>query len=82
MAGVSAPSLYLPNFLVHGLGKLGDALEKRGRKGPLNSENAWTATLFHWFDSSKARAHLGLNPMSAQHAIQNSVDWMKEHRLI
>lgn len=81
-AGVPAPRIGLPNFAVHALGKLGDLLEAGGKKGPLNSENAWTAVLFHWFDSRKAQRELGFNPGSAETAIENSVRWMKENRLI
>jgi dihydroflavonol-4-reductase len=81
-AGVRPPSIYLPNICVHALGRIGDFLEKIDRKGPLNSENAWTATMFHWFDSSKAQRELGLRPRSAQLAIRESVQWMKEKNLI
>ena len=45
-AGVKAPSIYLPDPVVRCIGKVGDALEAVGRKGPLNSENAWTSILY------------------------------------
>lgn len=78
-AGVKTPSIYLPNALVHLLGKAGDGMERLGQKGPLNSETAWTSTLFHWFDNTKARLELGLNPRSASRAIEQSVRWIKEN---
>src|SRR6185312_2803383 len=58
-AGVPAPKIYLPNAVVHGLGRVGDLMENFGKKGPVNSETAWTSTLFHWFDHSKAERELG-----------------------
>jgi dihydroflavonol-4-reductase len=81
-AGVTAPKIYLPNPIVRGLGLIGDALEKRGRKGPINTENAWASILFHWFDNAKAKRVLGLNPKPAEQAIRESVEWMRETRLI
>lgn len=81
-AGVKPPRIYLPNPIVHALGKLGDALESIGKKGPINTENAWTSTLFHWFDSSKAQRELGLKPRPAQQAIAASVQWMKDNHVI
>ncbi|MCB0408389.1 MAG: dihydroflavonol 4-reductase, partial [Bdellovibrionales bacterium] len=77
-ADVEPPKIYLPNFVVHTLGKVGDCLESIGKKGPINSENAWTSTLFHWFSHEKAKKELGLNPKPARFAIENSIRWVKE----
>lgn len=82
LAGAKPPSIYLPNFAVHTLGKIGDLLETFGRKGPLNSENAWTAVLYHWFDHTKARRELGFNPRPADVALKESVDWIKQEGLL
>jgi dihydroflavonol-4-reductase len=79
LAGVKPPSIRLPNFVVHSLGKLGDALESIGRKGPISGENAWTSVLFHWFEHDKAKRELGFNPRPAQEALRESVEWMKQH---
>lgn len=81
-AGVKPPSFQLPDGLLHGLGAVGDWLEKVGLKGPLSRENAHTATMYHWFDSSKAQRDLGFHPRPAREAIHNSVQWMKDHKLI
>jgi dihydroflavonol-4-reductase len=81
-AGVKPPAIYLPNVLVKSIGKVGDALESLGSKGPLNSENAWSSILYHWFDNSKARRELGLNPKPASYAIGQSVKWMKDNGLL
>jgi dihydroflavonol-4-reductase len=77
-----APSIELPEGLLHAVGAFGDSLEKIGLKGPLSKENAWTATMYHWFDSSKARAELDFKPRPAREAIHNSVQWMKDQGLI
>ncbi|MGE4131635.1 MAG: NAD-dependent epimerase/dehydratase family protein [Bdellovibrionales bacterium] len=79
IAGVPAPKIYLPNMVVHALGKWGDALESIGRKGPISSENAWTSVLYHWFDHSKAKKELGFEPRPAEDALVESVRWMKEN---
>lgn len=82
LAGAKPPGIYLPNLAVKAIGKVGDLLENGGRKGPLNSENAWTALLYHWFDNAKARAELNFNPRPADEAMKESVDWMKEQGLL
>lgn len=81
-AGAKAPRIFLPNPVVKLIGKVGDKMEAAGKKGPLNTENAWTSILYHWFDSTKAREELGFQPRPAKIAIQNSVNWMKENSLI
>lgn len=81
-AGEKPPSIHLPNKALTAIGWVGDRLEAIGKKGPLNSENAWTARLFHWFDHQKATRELGLKPRPAEVAIENSVRWIKEKGLI
>lgn len=77
-AGVQAPQLLLPNFALHTIGTLGDIFKGIG----ISKENAWTSTMFHWFDNTKAKKELGFNPRPAKQAIQNSVDWMRLQGLI
>lgn len=81
-AGVKAPKHQLPDGLLHAVGAIGDLMEKMGLKGPLSRENAYTATMYHWFDSSKAQKELGFKPRPAREAIHNSVQWMKDHGLV
>lgn len=81
-AGVTPPSLQLPDGVLHAVGALGDCLEKMGLKGPLSRENAYTATMYHWFDSAKAQKELQFRPRPAKEAIQNSVRWIKEHGML
>jgi dihydroflavonol-4-reductase len=82
LAGVKPPSIYLPSPAVHAIGRVGDWLETMGKKGPLNSENAWTSLLFHWFDHGKAAAELGFRPRPADEALKESVDWMRQEGLL
>ena len=76
-AGVDAPKILIPNWLLHTVGKFGD----RFGVGP-SQENAWSATLFNWFDSTKARTELGFKPKPSSVAIENSVRWMKDNGLL
>lgn len=74
-AGKPAPEKYLPTFLLHVAGWIGDRIKKG-----LSSENAYTASMYHWFDHSKAKRELGFVPKkSAQQAIDDSVSWMKQN---
>lgn len=80
-AGVKPPSYQLPTGLLHAVGTVGDLMEKLGLKGPLSRENAYTATMYHWFDSQKAQQELDFKPRPAREAIHNSVQWMKDQGL-
>ena len=81
-AGVKPPQIYMPNWLLHVIGFIGDTLTRFGLKGGVSRENAYTATMYHWFDSSKAQQELGFKPRSADEAIGNSVRWMKDNGYI
>ncbi|MBC7740583.1 MAG: NAD-dependent epimerase/dehydratase family protein [Bdellovibrionaceae bacterium] len=78
-AGVDAPKILMPDWALHTLGGAGDGLRRLGLKGGLSRENAYTASMYHWFDSAKAKKELGFMPKPANLAIENSVRWMKEH---
>lgn len=79
LAGVDAPKILMPNWGLHCLGSLGDLLTSVGLKGGLSRENAYTASMFHWFDSAKAQKDLGFRPTSSDFAIERSVRWMKDN---
>ena len=81
-AKVEPPSILMPNFALHLLGTIGDLGRKIGIDKGLSQENAWTSTLYHWFDSTKAQKELDFKPRSAKAAIENSVLWMKEHGIL
>ena len=78
-AGVAAPSKHLPNLAVKTIGKIGDVMEYFGKKGPLNSENATVAVMYHWFSHEKATNELGFRPRPARECIAESVKWSKEN---
>jgi dihydroflavonol-4-reductase len=78
-AGVKPPKIFLPTPAVKILGAAGDLLEKVGKKGPLNSETAWTSTLYHWFDSTKAQREFNLKFKPADFGIEASVRYMKDN---
>lgn len=80
--GAQPPKIKLTRFMALQLGALGDLMEKIGLKGPISSENAWTSTLYHWFDHSKAKKELDFKPLPADVAIENSVRWMKDKGLL
>ena len=81
-ANVAPPKILLPNSIVHTLGFTGDLLAKFHLPFMLNSESARVATMFHWFDNSKAKREFGIEPKPAALAIQNRVQWMKENGLL
>ncbi|WP_413559334.1 SDR family oxidoreductase [Bdellovibrio sp. HCB209] len=81
-AGVTPPSRQLPDQLLHVVGSIGDFMEKMGLKGPLSKENAYTATMYHWFDSSKAQKELNFHPRPAREAIRNSIQWVKDQGML
>lgn len=76
------PSICLPRWFLFLVGHIGDLMEKFGLKGPLSVENAWTSTLYHWFDSSKAQKEIGFKPRPAREALRESVTWMKENGIL
>lgn len=82
LANVAPPRFALPRSAIFALAKVGDALEKIDRKGPINSENAWTSTLFHWFKHDKATKVFGFKPRPAQEALEASINWSKQNGLI
>lgn len=81
-AGVKPPKILLSKIALSTIGKLGDYFKPLGVKWPINSENAWTAVLYHWFDNKRAKEELGWNPRPSQHALHESVEWMKENNLL
>ncbi len=81
-AGVKPPYIRLPRPVIFALGRIGDVMESMGKTGALNTENAWTSVLYHWFDASKAQRELGLKLKPASYAIGQSVRWMKDNGLL
>jgi len=69
-AGAKQPEKKLPDFILKFFSFL------------ISKENVFSATAFHWYDNSKAKRELNLNPQSYQKAIQSSVDWMKTNHYL
>jgi dihydroflavonol-4-reductase len=82
LAGVKPPGIPLPRAAIFALGRVGDLLESIGKKGPFNTENAWTSTLYHWFSNEKAKRDFGFKPRPAQEALEASVRWSRDNGLI
>lgn len=78
-AGQPSPKYKIPTPVLHGIGMIGDLMGVLGMKSPISQENAWTSTLFHWFDSSKAQRELDFKPRPAEIAISQSIQWIKEN---
>lgn len=78
-AKVKPPNILMPNWALHSLGFMGDTASRLGFEMNLSQENAYTATLFHWFDCTKAQKELGFKPRAADSAIENSVRWMRDN---
>lgn len=74
-AGVKPPFIYLNNFLLRALAELGMGLNSLGVNFPVSRESAQMAKLYHWFDHSKAKQELNFHPVSAEKAIQESINW-------
>eukprot|EP00741_Cyanophora_paradoxa_P003602 tig00000093_g3499.t1 len=70
-AGVKAPGIYIPNFVVWLLGFL--------RLMKFTKERATVTTVFHWADNAKATRELGVQFRGARDAIRASVSWMREN---
>ncbi|MDE0119652.1 MAG: NAD-dependent epimerase/dehydratase family protein [Bdellovibrionales bacterium] len=73
------PFIHLNNFLLHSLSEIGTGLQSLGFSFPIHRESARLATLYHWFDHSKAKQELDFTPMTAKQAINNSLKWWQQH---
>ncbi|MCK6596830.1 MAG: SDR family NAD(P)-dependent oxidoreductase [Bdellovibrionaceae bacterium] len=82
LAEVKPPDILVPDFILHGVGFIGDLLSGVGFRKVLSRENAWTTTMYHWFSNEKAKNELGLSFKSADYSLKQSVDWMKEQKWI
>lgn len=82
LAGVKPPAFPLPRSALFALGLVGDALESVGLKGPINTENAWTSVMYHWFSHEKATKDFGFKPRPAQEALEASIRWSRDNGLL
>ena len=81
-AQTSPPRFPIPQALLFLLGKCGDFFENFGLRFFLDSEQAKVSSLFHWFDSLKAKKELEFQPKPAKFAISKSVKWMRDQGLL
>ncbi len=77
IAGVEPPKIYLPNFVIKTLGRIGDFQAQRGHKAFLNYENAVVSTMYHWFDSTKAQKAFQFKPKPASYSLRQSIEWSR-----
>lgn len=82
VAGVAAPNIPLPRFLLKTLGCAGDVMRSMGKETSLSSETAVTASLYHWYTSERAQKELGFKSTPARKAIEESVSWMIKNGLL
>lgn len=82
LANVKPPSIPLPRPALFALGKVGDLLESINLKGLINTENAWTSVLYHWFSHEKATREFAFKPRPAQEALEASIRWSRDNHLI
>lgn len=75
-ANVAPPKICLPKPILLSVGAIGDLLYPLGINTGLSLENARVASLYHWFDNSRARGELGLNFRPSALAIEESVQWI------
>jgi len=75
-ANAKPPKTKLPNALLLSLAHLADFFRIDGM---LSIENVKIATMYHWYDNSKAKRELDFHPRPALEAIKNSVSWMREN---
>ncbi len=71
--GVKPPKFVLPTAVLLFLGRNSEVLAFLGIKTGLSLENLQVATMYHWFDSAKAKKNLGFNPRSHKEALKDSL---------
>jgi dihydroflavonol-4-reductase len=77
--GVKPPPIALPEWVVKSMGFIGETVNNLGGPETFSMENAHVATMYHWFDNTKAKRELGFSPKPGKFAVQKSVQWMKEN---
>ncbi len=81
-AKVEPPKILMPKPILFGLGYAGDLLNSMGLPSGLSVENAMTATMYHWFDCTKAKTELGFVNRPADESIRKSIEWAKANGLL
>jgi dihydroflavonol-4-reductase len=77
--GHKPPPLPLPNFLLKGFFEVFKLIKTLGVKPRISSDNFLISTLFHWYDSTKAKTELDFAARPAESSVAESVLWAKEN---
>lgn len=77
--GRTRPSIPLSFGFLRFIGSISDQVERFGIRGLPSYENAVAASLFNWFDSTKAQKDLGFTFRPASESLENSLNWMKSN---
>jgi len=77
IAGVRAPRLRLPKFLLHGLvAGIGLVSSLRRKPAPITREVLQIIGRYAWYDTSKARTELGWTPRPLQETLRDTIHWL------
>jgi dihydroflavonol-4-reductase len=77
--GHKAPAIPLPNFVFRSAARLAGLAARAGIKLKISSDSLYIATMFHWYDTSKAHKELGITPSPAAKAVEKSIAWCFEN---
>ncbi len=76
------PFIPLSKKVLLSIGSRESLLKKIKLKTIISYEKALLGTMFHWFDSTKAKEEFGFNPKPAIEALRTSVEWARNNNLI
>lgn len=81
LSGVRKPRYKISKPVLLLLGHIGGLLGCVGIKTGLSLEKLRVVTMYHWFDSTKAKNELGFEPTPYSDCIKDSLNWAKEEKL-
>ena len=81
-SGVRPPFILVPNILLKMMGFIGSLLCYFRLAFFITKEMALVSTLYHWYDSTKAKKELDFCPKPAKESINNSIRWWKDAKYL
>jgi dihydroflavonol-4-reductase len=69
------PRIPVPKILLKGAFYAAHLSEKIGHRVSKSSDSWMISTLYHWYDSSKAKKELSFSTRPAQEALEESIRW-------
>ena len=81
LSGVNKPKYKISKPVLLLLGHIGRLLGQIGIKTGLSLEKLRVVTMYHWFDSTKAKNELEFKPTPYGDCIKDSLDWAKGEKL-